>query len=353
MQEIRVLFDVPEHHVSVSAFVASAQSAERVIAALNEDVFKETFDLHLVVASPESGSLRQVLKVVVKGAKIAGWTGGGAWAIFFSIVQVLETEIAKDVIDELYGETPAEIASRIAGEYQEKRALAKTEEQSQALEKEAVRKLCQEVEKVFSGASSSALAAPREDLESLPLSESARFEITDAQSRLFEKCIEDSSINALNFENTDAPSIPRNEFPARAIRPRKPEKKPNDDIHWDVTVREITVTSPNLDEDDQLTRRWKGKSDLDKSILFVIDDSEFWSKLHRREVKFGENDKILAQLAIRFVNGRAKENRVLRVIKFNHTEIGRELDENALSSILGDLSTSNLTEDGNLSLFEE
>ncbi len=353
MQEIRVLFDVPEHHVSVGAFVASAQSAERVIAALNEDVFKGTFDLQLVVASPEAGSLRQVLKVVVKGAKIAGWGVGGTWAVFFSIVQALETEIAKEVVEELYGETPAEIASRIAGDYRERRAQAQTEEQSQALEKEAVKELCQEVEKVFSGASSSALAATREDLENLPLSENARFEITDAQSHLFEKCIEDSSINALSFENSDAPSIPRNEFPARAIRPKKPEKKPEDDIHWDVTVREITVTSPNLDEDDQVARRWKGKTDLDKSILFVIDDSEFWGKLHRREVKFGENDKILAQLAIRFVNGRVKENRVLRVLKFNQTEIGSELDENALSSILGDLSASSSTDDGNLSLFED
>jgi hypothetical protein len=346
LQELKVLFEVPEHFVSVGAFVASAQSAEKVIATLNNELFAGKFVIELVVAAPQPGSLRQVLKVVVKGVTIT-------YAIFWSAVQLLETDIAKDVIRELSGESPAEIASRLAKEYKEKREASNSDDEKQGVEKQAIQKLCEEVEGLLSRSSGGALSAERDELEKLPISEAGKYEIFNAQAQLFEKCIEDKSIAALHFEDSEAPPILRNGFPSRAIRPKRPESKLEDGDPWNVTVLEIVVTSPNLWESDQDQRRWKGKTTGDKPILFVVDDMDFWTKLHNHEIAFGENDRITAQLATRFASGRTRENRVVRVLKFNQTEIGAELDENALNAILGDLRSQQGRDVTKLSLFDD
>ncbi|MBO9472469.1 hypothetical protein J7413_02865 [Shimia sp. R10_1] len=350
MQELKILFDVPDHQVSVSAFVASARAAETAIATLNDELFDGIFDVQLVVAAPQQGSLRQVLKVIVKLGKIGVVVSGTTWAGFWSVVQVLETEIAMGVVEELTGDTPAEIARRIARDYKTKREEAANEKAAKELEQEAIEQLCREVEGILTGTTSGALAASRDVLNRLPMSDEATFKLSDAQSDMFEQCIEDKTISGVTFENSKYEPIPRNQFPERAIRPAKLKDKDEDEKSWRVRNEEIVVTSPNLDEDDQ-PRKWKGRTGSNKAILFNVEDREFWRKVHSLEVTFAEDDRMGVQLATRLVNGRPRGNTVLRVISFNGVSMGKPLDDNALTATLGRIETDSEEGDYGGSLF--
>ncbi|SCZ54510.1 hypothetical protein SAMN04488118_102302 [Epibacterium ulvae] len=337
MSHIRIRFDVPNHYMNVNAFIASAQSTQRTLDALNAELFDGQLDLELVVCAPESGSVRQVLRVVVKGAKFIGVSAIGIYGTFWSAVELLETDIAKDVIKELTGKAPAQIAVEFAREYKERSEHANGAAEQQELEKKAVEIACQHVATVLSEASSSILAAPREKLEQLEISESAKFAFTDAQAELFEKCIDDTSIASIDFEEKDLPPIPRNEFPQRALRPRRPTEEKEDEDEWVVSLDTFLVTSPNLEELDQHIRKWKGKNSADKIRLFTVEDKEFWNMLHRKEISFSENTELVVQVASRFLDGRVKETKVLRVLKFEGMEIAQPIDENGLRAILGEL----------------
>ncbi|MEC9311013.1 MAG: hypothetical protein VYA97_04580, partial [Pseudomonadota bacterium] len=177
------------------------------------------------------------------------------------------------------------------------------------------------------------------------VSENTIFEFSDAQAEMFEECIADPAISSVEVESNDYPPIPRNEFPRRAIRPKRPDPERDDNEEWRMSLETIIVTSPNLEEEDQQARQWKGKTANDKKALFTVEDREFWDRLHRKELSFAENTEIVAQVATRFINGKAKQAKVLRVLKFEGGEIAQPIDENGLKAILGELK-SVTTDDG-------
>ncbi|MFS4580256.1 hypothetical protein [Phaeobacter sp. C3_T13_0] len=344
MSQIQIRFEVPNHYISVNAFVASASSAQRALKALNRELFEDQLDLELVVFAPEPGSVRQILKVVVKGAKTTAWTMAGGYTLLWTIVQGLETDIAKEVVKELTGKLPAQIAAEAVGDFKERIELANTEKEREELERAATEQACKEIAEVMSQASSSVLAAPREKLEALPVSEKTVFELSDAQAEMFEGCIADPAISSVEIENKDLPPIPRNEFPRRAIRPKRPDPELDENEEWRVSLETLIVTSPNLEEEDQQARQWKGKTANEKKALFTVEDREFWDRLHRKEFSFAENTEIVVQVATRFLNGRAKQSKVLRVLKFEGMNIAQPIDENGLRAILGELSSASKDE---------
>lgn len=319
--------------MSVDAFVASANSSQRVLQALNAELFGGKLDLELVVYAPESGSVRQVLRVVVHG-------GIGAYAVIWSVIQLLETDIAKGVVKELTGKLPAEIAVEAAKEYKEsvvETGQTRENKADQELKKED--EAAAQIAAVLSQASSCVLASSRGNLDDLKVSERTRFELADAQAQMFEKCLADRAVSAIEFEDTDFPPVPRSQFPQRAIRPRKPSDDSEEGDKWIVSIESYLVTSPNLEESDQYSRKWKGKSAADKTKLFIIEDQEFWSKLRRKELRFSEDTELEVQVASRFIDGKIKETKVLRVLKFEGEEIGQPIDENGLRAILGELNS--------------
>ncbi|SPF77351.1 hypothetical protein ALP8811_02378 [Aliiroseovarius pelagivivens] len=330
MSQVQIRFDVPRHYVSVDAFVASAKATQRTLNALNQELFDNRLDLELVVFAPEAGSVRQILKVVVKGA---AYTYGFLW----SIVQVLETDLAKDVTKELTGKYPSELVSEIARDYKMKLAAANSERERKEIEAEAVEIMCSQVSGVLADASASALVASRRTLEKLPMSDQAKFELIDSQAELFEKAISDQSISAIEIEERDLTPVTRNAFPERAIRPRRPKTEPEDIKRWRVATDTFTVTSPQLEEEDQKARKWKGKNSADKVVLFTVDDKEFWYRFHRGEISFGENTTLTVQAATLVVDGKVRSTTVLRVLSFEGQKLAEPIDESGLKAILGSL----------------
>lgn len=125
---IPIIFDVPEHSVRVETFVASAEATQRVVKAFSNELFGDSLTIEVVVVAPEPGSLRQILKVSIKIAKYTGITIGTAWAVIFSAIQALETDIGKSAIEGFTGQSPSEIAKEVAQKFAINRALDENED---------------------------------------------------------------------------------------------------------------------------------------------------------------------------------------------------------------------------------
>jgi len=335
---IPILFNVPEHYVRVETFVASAEATQRVVQAFSSEIFGNNLTIDLVVVAPEPGSLRQILKVSIKIAKYSGITIGGAWAIIFSAIQALETDFGKAAVEGFTGQSPSEIAREFAQKISDTRAVDENEDLEPFVEDGATREVCVLLGKLLSQMSSRALASPRQDLDRSNISPELKFELADAQADVFEACMSDDLVKSIEFEDSGAPPIPRSDFVLRAVHPPRPEREIEPAGEWLVSVESVIVTSPNFVFEEQESRKWKGRTLDGRSLLFTIDDQEFWSKSHRRELKFTENTILNVQMATRVHKGKTKEIRAVRVLKIDDLDIGRPLDENALTAILGSLA---------------
>lgn len=335
---IPIVFNVPEHFVKVETFVASAEATQRVVQAFSHEIFGNGLVVDVVVVAPEPGSLRQILKVSIKIAKYTGLTVGGAWAIIFSAIQALETDIGKAAVEGFTGHSPSEIAKEAAQKISERKTENLISEEAPFVNQSATKEVCELLGEVLSQMSSRALALPREQLDKVEIPPELKFELTDAQADVFEACLSDELVKSIEFEDSGIPEIPRSEFVLRAVRPPSLEKDEEVDGEWAVSVETIVVTSPNFVVEEQQNRKWKGRAHDGTPLLFTIEDQQFWSKSHRRELKFTEDTVLTVQMATRLRKGRAKELRVVRVLKIDDTQIGQPLDENALSAVLGSLA---------------
>jgi hypothetical protein len=109
---------------------------------------------------------------------------------------------------------------------------------------------------------------------------------------------------------------------------------------------QIKVTSPNFERPDQAARKWKGKTAEGTTILFEIEDEEFWQKLHSRAIEFTESTAIDVQMATLFVDGRPKIHRAIRVLKVGKVHVANPLDDNAIAAIVGKFKNCPAKESG-------
>lgn len=337
-QLIPVLFDVPEHFVKVETFVASARATERAVHAISSELFGSSLTIEVVVVAPETGSLRQILKVTVRVAKVTGITLGAAWTVVFSAIQALETDIGKAVVEEFTGKEPSEIAREFAHSVANNTDVSVVNSDDPFIESNQIAEVCDLLGDLVAQMSAVALALPRDDLEKLSLPPDLKFELSDSQAEIFEACLSDDLVKSVTFESSGVPTIPRNEFPERSIRPARPEKTEDPDGEWLTSFENVVVTSPNFAEEEQQSRKWKGRTHDGRALLFTIEDKQFWVKSHKRELQFTENTILTVQMATLIKNKRIKDIKVVRVLKIDDLEIGKPLDKNALSAILGSLA---------------
>ncbi|WFE73918.1 triphosphoribosyl-dephospho-CoA synthase [Roseinatronobacter sp. S2] len=326
MSNVTFRFQVPKHEISLDTFVASAEATKATIRAISQEFFDDSTLLELYVLSPEAGCLRQILRVGINTAKGIGFS----YAIIWAALQALETDIAKEVTKELTGKYPKEIAAQTVRAWSNALEAAKVQEISD----EELEVVCQELSERVSRLTSEILSAPREKIEQLSLSNEARYNLADAQAKLFNACIHEESLESIEIETSNTPPIPRNQFPQRAISPKRRE---DDEIQdWEVILGEIIITSPNLEESDQKSRKWKGKLPSGKIINFIISDENFWAQVDSGSFRFGKGDKINAQISIseKYFN-KKRVIKVIKVLSFNEENLGEPLDKNALLTILG------------------
>ncbi|MEM9394143.1 MAG: hypothetical protein AAGA38_09815 [Pseudomonadota bacterium] len=331
MNNLYVHFDVPKHEVTLHAFIESARSAERTIAAINREVFSNSLEIELLVASPETGSVKQVLKVIIKGFNYSG-------GIIAFLLMVAETDLGKESIRELTGKYPVEHAVEGIRKLQEKSESleGKQTEETDETEKEA----CAIVERFVVSATGNALSLERDAIDKLEISEGTRFEIADAQSGMFEACLQDERINGIGFSEEDDFPINRSSFAARAVKPVRIDKEDADKPEYKVELVELLITSPNFREQDQEGRQWKAELANGSSCFFIVADKQFWSRLHSKEFSFGEGTKVRAQWVIKTVKGKVRSRTVLRVLAVDSVRLAEPLDRNAIEAAVGDIQSS-------------
>jgi hypothetical protein len=245
----------------------------------------------------------------------------------------MDSETVQRISRELTGRTPADHLSEVLADTDEGEVLVQIDTDADLgdFDHGAVAR----IEELISESVRAALEKTRNEISDLDIPSDLKFELENAQSDLFGAALSDPDIKGIGFGEEDEFPIQRNQFAQRAVRPIPPRKEDEDDADWQVGVLQIRVTSPNFERADQATRKWKGKTSDAATILFEIEDEEFWQKLHHGDFDFAESTVIEAQVATLFVGGKPRTHRAIRVMKVDSTRIGVELDDNAVAAIVG------------------
>ena len=192
------------------------------------------------------------------------------------------------------------------------------------------------IENYISEMTSAALEMDPERIDKLDASPQFRFDLKEAQSKMYGAALSDPKIRGIGFSEEEDYPIPRNDFARRAVPPQiVPDGEVILDFEWVVSEIEIKVTSPNFDRDDQEYRKWKGLDPAGHAVLFTVLDDRFWSSWKLNRLNLSEPVRIFVQLASRVERGRVKERRVLRIISVNAEKIAPRLSQDELLNIIG------------------
>jgi hypothetical protein len=345
MGDLIVDFDVPEHFVLAETFISTARATDDVLNALNREYFNGKLDCILVVEAPESGSLRAVLKVFVKSPKWILRTSAGVYGLFWSFVQLMETDIMKQVVFDDTGKLPATIASEKYQKLKSRLTEVRSEEDLSVSERRELEVLCFELADGLAVATAGVMYSSPEKLDKLDLSSDAKYHVKRAQSDLFSSLINEQQISGVCFETKEGtfPNVPRNQFVHRAAAPEKPKDDP--DEKWIVQQLPIVVTALAFKKTDAKSGRWRGLTPKNKEIEFTIEDEGFWKLVHSRNASFADGTVLTVQMAARYENDRLKERKVVRVLEFDGNEIAKPLADDALDALLGEWSAYIATDD--------
>lgn len=344
-------FDVQEHFLKLDTFIKTADSAQRVIVALDKTFFHGALEYELIVLPPENGGFL---------SKLGLWISGGAAAVFAFV----NSDVGGAFTEGLTGRSPSYWATATG-----KQARDLIDQAPKLIEDghDPVHQFdptqtdqpiippdqadCRASAKIVLAMTRGVLEKNTDQLNGIGMQAGNLPDALEARADFYNACIEDREIKGVGFTPDHDFPIPRNSFPERAQKPARKEKEETAPI-WFVSIESIYVTSPNWEEEDQIARQWKGKDQLRRDCYFVIVDAEFWHLVKRKNLQVDVLDNLKVQWACQIIDGRAKNRRVLRVLEFNGHKLADPLAESAINAILGSYSTLNAPR-GEPSLFED
>lgn len=339
-ERLFIHFDVDDHYLKLHTFVETAESATKVIDALNTTFFQGSLDYELIVLPPESGSFLSKLAVLV----------GVPAGAFFAF---LNSDVGSAYVEGLTGKAPAEWALQFGRDHQEQiqtlqDMVAPEDEEPSGEDKvsESPEPLpddeevdCRRCAQIIVAMTRGVLEKSNDQLTEIGMEIGNLPEALEARAEFYAACAEDRDVKRIGFSNDDDFPIPRNQFPERARKP--PRKEEHDESpEWTVTTEEIYVTSPNWDQEDQKTRQWKGKDSTRRDCYFVIEDAEFWHLVKRKDLHPEVLDNLKVQWAFQVADSRPKNRRVLRVLEFNGDKLAEPLTPDAIHARLGIFKTA-------------
>ncbi|MCM2561006.1 hypothetical protein M8756_01900 [Lutimaribacter sp. EGI FJ00015] len=344
-------FDVDDHFLRLDTFIATAESARKVIEALDATFFQGTLEYELIVLPPEDGSFL---------SKLALWVSGGVASVF----AFMNSDVGSAYVEGLTGKPPAEWAQEIGRDHREQiqsnKEPAKPEGEetpgtSDSVEPRSVPEdeeaACRSGARIVVAMTRGMLEKSNDELTKIGMEIGDLPDALDARAEFYTACIEDRDVKRIGFSQEDDFPIPRNQFPERTQKPARKEKD-DEPPEWTVTIESIYVTSPNWDEEDQKARQWKGKDSIRRDCYFVIEDAEFWRLVKRKDLHVEVLDNLKVQWAFQVADGRPKNRRVLRVLEFNGDKLAEPLAPDAIKALLGDFTTGE-TPRGQPSLFDD
>ena len=323
LRQITIHFDVEAHFLRLDTFVRSAIAAQQAVSAINSACFEGYAPFEVVVLPPEEGSLKQYIGVIFK-------VGAYGYFAIWALIQAMDSPSVQEISNELLGKTPTEVLIEKIRELKYRESLGEIEENSARASEAIVL-----IEEFVTKSAQNALEIGRNELLESNISEELKYDLAVAQSELFDAAISDPAVLAIGFDESEDFPIPRREFPARAIRPPKLASDKDVDEKWITSIRTIQVTSPNFDREDQSHRKWKGRDVGGGIILFEVKDEQFWLKFRLHEFDFSEATIIKVHLASKLIDGRVRENIVVRVLEVDGLKLADPLSPDALNAILG------------------
>ena len=330
-------FDVEDSFLKLETFIQTAESADRIVRALDATFFEGKLQYELIVLPPDDGSFL---------SKIGIWVGGGAGAL----IAFLNTDIGAGYVQGLTGQPPSFWAEKAGVKtyelglrgvlYIEDSIVADdvVEEPSEPPEAIDTGLACRVTAQVAVAMTKSILEKPTYQLQRLGMTIGDLPDAMDGRADFYAACIADPDVSRVGFNPTSDFPIPRHSFPERAIKTVRREPDEDDD-EWVVSTESIYVTSPNWDEEDQQSRQWKGKDQSRRDCYFVIEDKEFWGLVRRKALRVEVLDNLKVQWAYKLVEGRTKSRRVLRVLEFNGEQLADALGPDAIRAAIGKYSS--------------
>jgi len=282
---LSIHFDVDENYLDLTTFIATANSARKVIEAFSDTYLGNAEEYRIFVLPPDDGSFLSRL---------------GVWTRRSSLVLagLLGDDAANGVIKALSGHEPTYWAEQATKSL----LSAASSDFSQAEDRQAIEFALRDAEcrMMVTITTNFLLKTPEEliqsgiSLTSFPKGFLARNEFYDA-------CIENPGVRAVGFSEEDDFPVPRSSFQNMQTEVLNEEE----DLPWKVEITTIQVTSPNWDRGDK-RRYWKGKDQLGKERLFKIEDEHFWSLARRRQLNVSVIDSIGVQWAYQEEHGRSR-----------------------------------------------
>jgi len=314
-------FNVEEHALKLDTFVETARRAQKIVRELNRAFFNDDLKFEIIVRPPIAGSFLARLDVRIFGGI----------AVIFTF---LNTDIGSAFIEGLTGETP-EYYARKLGEgtrdtLEDAQKWMKDQEQSQNAPSGPA---CAVGTAITVAMTKGILQLEKDKLDKLGIKYGDLVEAIEARNEFYEACLADNKVKGIGFTPDDDFPIPRSSFPERAVKTRRKEED-EDELPWTVSTETITVTSPNWDKEDQSARQWKGKDSTLKTCYFVVEDDNFWQSVKNRELEVGTLDKMQVQWAYQSINNRAKNHRVLRVLKLNGQKVTKHMSSQEMKTTL-------------------
>jgi hypothetical protein len=343
-------FDVKDHHLNLDTFMRTADSARKVVEALDRTLFKGDFGFEIIVMPPTGGTFKEWLGIHPK-SKLT----------FAAIAMFMCTPQGEAFTKGLTGQTTSEwfedagILLRQGIEFSTDLMIAVigtgegvgdevgiTEGEAEIACKTATRIVTSMTRNIFE-LSTEALNKIGMEVGDLP-------DAFDARAEFYEACLNDAEVRRVGFTPEDDFPIPRNSFAERAQRSARKDKE-KDEPEWTVVVDQIRVDSPTWDKEKQKTRQWLGVNSNKRDCYFVIEDAEFWERLRKKELQFGGSDTLTVQWAFQSIDGKIKNRRVLRVLEFNGQKLADQLPTDAINAILGSYMTG-VSTNGTPTLFD-
>lgn len=325
-------FDVAEHFLKLETFIRTAESARRIIEALNEELFGGTLDYEIIVLPPEPGTFLSKLAVLV----------GGVGSLFAFV----NSDVGSAYIEGLTGK-PSVYWAKHVGQVSydllnDGEALLESDQPASGAAQPAPKDTpeeCRVGARIVTEMARGVLEQDSGQLSKIGIDGDRLADALDARGDFYRACIDDREVRRVGFTPESEFPIPRSSFPERAQKPERREKE-DEPPPWTLAIESVYVTSPNWDRDDQHTRQWKGKDAVRRDCYFVIEDAEFWLHVKKKDLSVDVLDNLKVQWAYQISGKRIRNRRVLRVLEFNGEKLAEPLSDDAVRAMLGQFTSA-------------
>lgn len=335
MYTFPILFDTSKNRLSVATFNEISEQQLRLLEGFGKELLSDELQIRTFVLPPEAGSFKAIFGAVL-------FVSGTVWAF-------LESDVGSGFILGLTEKTPSEISEELGKQVRDFIADQRTEnaeriseEDVEAIENNGI--ACA----ILVEAGMKFLEKSTTELEALGIVPDEMPTSFEAKNNFFDACERDPNIRSVSFGSSRPRPVKRDTFPTRIVK-----LIDNDDGEWEFLTSRFHVTSPNWDRLDK-RRAWKGRDANGSVRYFHIVDDNFWDAHADNLLKPATIDEVIAQVAVKKVDGRVRQTLALNVIAFNGENISAEQKQRQLKDTLQDALGLDLREPENdLFYFDE